>query len=373
MRALSAAASALAVACLALPSIPAAATEADEILGPAAPAAVEVAAATALVIPPEQPDGAPAPLGVPEPPGSPPPEVPTPEAPAPATTPAPSSQPTSAPTPPALLAPDFAPTPLATPPATPVPVPVTPAPTSVGYDVSWPQCDQILPTRPAFAVVGVNGGLANNTNPCLSSQLAWAAGAVGQTREPPVALYVNTANPPADEAAWWPTSSNYPVGSRSVVPNPYGVCTGDDTPACSYVYGYAKAYDNATVRGVPDPASYFWWLDVETDNTWSPDLIANRAALEGMTHYYRDILKVAGVGIYSTGSQWSRIVGGLGPVTSGTAPARPSNLNGLPSWLAGARSLAGAQAHCSLTALTGGTVTVTQYLMDNLDHNYSCP
>lgn len=371
MRVLTAAASVLAVACLGLPAIPAAATEvaeATEIVGTAALSPVDVAAAAGLVTPPEQPDSAAPPSSVAQPPGSRLPPEPTPEVAVPAATPAPSSQPTSsAPIPPAQLSPDFAPTPLAT------PTPAIPPPTPVGYDVSWPQCDQTLPPGPAFAVVGVNGGLANNTNPCLSAQLAWATGAVGQTREPPVALYVNTANPPPDEAAWWPTSSNYPVGSGSVVPNPYGACTGDETPACSYIYGYAKAYDNATVRGVPDPASFFWWLDVETDNSWSSDEVANRAALEGMTHYYRDILNVAGVGIYSTGYQWARIVGGLGAVTSGTSLVGPSNLNGLPSWIAGASSLAGARANCSQPALTGGTVTVTQYLMDNLDHNHSCP
>ena len=45
----------------------------------------------------------------------------------------------------------------------------------VGYDVSHPQCGEDLPDAPAFAVVGVNGGLATRPNPCLAEQLAWAA------------------------------------------------------------------------------------------------------------------------------------------------------------------------------------------------------
>ncbi len=365
MRVLTAAASALAVACLAVPAVPAMASEADGIAEPASLSSVDVAVPAWLAGRPDQPDGA-APL----PPAAEPPSSrlfadPTPtEAP-----PAPPGQPLapSSPAPPTGLSPGFAPNPLT------APTPVLPSPEPVGYDVSWPQCAQTLPTVLSFAVVGVNGGLANSTNPCLASQLAWAAGADGQTREPPVSLYVNTANPPPADAAWWPTSNSYPVGSPTIVPNPYGVCTGGESPACSYIYGYAKAHDNATIRGVPNPASYFWWLDVETDNSWSSDEIANRAALEGMTHYYRDILKVAGVGIYSTGYQWARIVGGLGAATSGTSLVGPSNLNGLPSWIAGASSLAGARANCSQPALTGGTVTVTQYVMNNLDHNLSCP
>ncbi len=258
-----------------------------------------------------------------------------------------------------------------TPPAPVLPPP--PSPTPVGYDVSWPQCGTALPSDVAFAVVGVNGGLANNTNPCLGDQLAWAAASTGTTSQPRVALYVNTANPAATDASWWPTSDVYPADAPAAVPNPYGTCTGGDGAACSYIYGYAKAYDNGTARGVPNPASFFWWLDVETGNSWGPDQNANRAVLEGMTHYYLDVLHAAGVGIYSTGYQWGLIIGATGAVQSGTAIPGPSNLNGLPSWLAGATTLEGAQVNCAQPPLTGGKVTVTQYLMNGLDHNYACP
>src|SRR3712207_9481620 len=44
----------------------------------------------------------------------------------------------------------------------------------VGHDVSFPQCGDPLPDDPAFAVVGVNGGLATRPNPCLAEQLARA-------------------------------------------------------------------------------------------------------------------------------------------------------------------------------------------------------
>jgi hypothetical protein len=252
-------------------------------------------------------------------------------------------------------------------------LPAPPPPTPVGYDVSWPQCATILPSDSAFAIVGVNSGLANNTNPCLGPQLAWASGSSGVTSQPRVALYANTANPSASVATWWPTSDTYPAGSPAPVANPYGPCTGGDSAACSYIYGYAKAYDNGTARGVPNPASFFWWLDVETENSWGPDKAANRAVLEGMTHYYLDVLGATGVGIYSTGYQWGLIVGATGAVQSGSAIPGPSNLNGLPSWLAGASTLEGAQANCAQPPLTGGKVTVTQYLMNGLDHNYACP
>jgi hypothetical protein len=42
----------------------------------------------------------------------------------------------------------------------------------VGNDVSWPQCGKTLPSGQAFGIVGVIGGLANNTNPCFATELA---------------------------------------------------------------------------------------------------------------------------------------------------------------------------------------------------------
>ncbi|MBP1233290.1 hypothetical protein JOE40_002934 [Arthrobacter sp. PvP102] len=234
-------------------------------------------------------------------------------------------------------------------------------PDRVGIDVSWPQCGKTLPEGLAFAIVGVNNGLANNTNPCLGDQLDWADSTIVEdqvTSQPRVALYVNTANPGL-AGSWWP-KSNFYMGT--VVDNPYGKCQGKNDKACAYMYGYAKAYDDAVLRGVDGPEDYFWWLDVEAENSWQADTEANRADLEGMTAYFESI--GADVGIYSTGYQWGKI--------AGTVPST-SNLAGLPSWLAGARTLKGAKSNCSLEGLTpGSTVEVTQYVSNGLDYNYAC-
>jgi hypothetical protein len=272
--------------------------------------------------------------------------------------------------------------------------PVAAAPSSgttdvVGNDVSYPQCKAILPSSTAFAIVGVNGGLANNTNPCLGDQLKWALRATGaQSR---IALYVNTANP-GHAGSWWPSSNLYKDSNTNqdvVIPNTrYGSCMrgagelGNVDRACSYVYGYVRAYqaarerlvaptaDPTVVKATPDPGSYSWWLDVETGNSWQTDTALNRADLEGMVDYFKSITANfagagAGVGIYSTGYQWG--------VIAGTVPFG-SPLEKLPSWLAGARTLRGAKSNCSLPGLTtGSTVTVTQYVSAALDYDYSCP
>jgi hypothetical protein len=230
-----------------------------------------------------------------------------------------------------------------------------------GIDVSWPQCGKTLPKQPVFAIVGVNHGLANNTNPCLASQLAWAktAKSPAATAQPRVALYVNTANP-ARQGSWWPMLNTY---NGVKVTNPYGNCALGSLKACSYMYGWAKASDDAKRRGVSNPQSYLWWLDVETENTWQEDKAANVAVLEGMAAYFKKI--GARVGLYSTAYQWGEIAGSV----KFTSP-----LAGLPSWLAGAGSAAGAKANCARPGLTSNSrVSMTQYISGGLDYNYSCP
>jgi hypothetical protein len=114
------------------------------------------------------------------------------------------------------------------------------------------------------------------------------------------------------------------------------------------------------------PARYTWWLDVETTNTWQQGSIGalarNRATLEGMTAYL--VSRDAEVGLYSTRQQWQQI--------AGTVPA-DSNLAGRDSWLAGATTLAGAAAACrSAPLVPRSRVTLSQYVVDELDRNYSC-
>jgi hypothetical protein len=249
------------------------------------------------------------------------------------------------------------------------------APAPVGYDISYPQCGTSLPRDRAFAVVGVNGGTATRANPCLRTQLAWASqpfawGSLPSgafVTQPRVQLYLNTANPGElrTQVTTWPTTGA----------TPYGSCDGANSRACSWQYGWERAQNSVTnffgpaakAAGVEtSPDRYTWWLDVETSNTWqsgsSEALARNRAVLEGMTGYL--LSRDADVGLYSTNKQWAQIAGNVGA---------DSVLAGLPSWLAGATTLAGAKANCERPALVpGGQVTLTQYVVNKLDRNNSC-
>lgn len=275
----------------------------------------------------------------------------------------------------------------------------------IGLDVSWPQCDRVLPVATPFAVVGINGGTAASTNPCLADQLRWAFAATTETpaEEPRVQLYVNTANPgevlQEYTVTTWPTDNVDSRGSDSFQHsdaarrNPYGHCA--TTPgnyngytndmACSWQYGWNRAVGSIDKRFLPaaqtagvsdDVADYTWWLDVETMNSWQRSGMQararNAAALEGMAQFYA-AEGVSELGLYSTHYQWRQIVGEtVGSLDPAGHPIA-GNLINAPAWIAGAVDPTSAQLRCStLTGLTGGPVVMNQYIADDLDHNLRC-
>jgi hypothetical protein len=226
-----------------------------------------------------------------------------------------------------------------------------------GNDISWPQCGRSYPSRQAFGIVGVNGGKASNVNSCFSSERAWAQTSTGGTNQPRAQLYVNTGNPGDVLAQYdvtdWPTSS--------VAADPYGQCSGTwtDDRACSWEYGYERATADTQFAG---SSSGSWWLDIETDNSWTTDPAKNQAALEGMVYALQH--GGATVGIYSSSGSWSQL---MGPV------AASSPLYSLSEWRPGARSLNTAVGNCGLAPFEGnGKVVITQYVSNNLDYDHSC-
>jgi hypothetical protein len=232
---------------------------------------------------------------------------------------------------------------------------------TTGNDVSYPQCNQTLPSGQAFGIVAVNEGLPNTTNPCLAAEISWAQASSGATRQPKASLYVNTADPGNHDIADWPASNNNPLGG-SHVDDPYGTCAGGNDQACAWQYGWNLAELDAQTRGVADPGSYRWWLDVETINSWESSTEDNRADLEGMAGYFRSI--GGAVGIYSTTRQWDPLVGTVPP---------GSPLYRLPEWRPGAKTFAQAKKNCHLAVLTGaGTVTVTQWTTRPANSDFSC-
>lgn len=241
------------------------------------------------------------------------------------------------------------------------------SPTPTGYDISYPQCGSAYPANPAFGIVGVNGGLANDANSCFSSELSWAQGSTGLTSppQPAVSLYINTADPGPGTStrpiADWPTS-----GSSTA----YGTCTGGWTTACAYVYGEARASYSYGLVPSTTALSAPWWLDIETANSWATSSTSgytslNIATIQGFIAGLQSSGAGGSVGIYSTASQWQTITG-LNATTS------QSYFSSQPDWVAGAGSLAGAKSNCS-ASFTGGRVTLAQYPSGGFDADYACP
>jgi hypothetical protein len=270
--------------------------------------------------------------------------------------------------------------------------------TPTGNDVSYPQCGSSLPSAPAFAIVGVNDGLANDLNPCLGpsssypsysqSELYWAVvSSLGGTSQPKASLYVNTADPGNSyngaPVADWPTSGgggNYGSCTTTTVTLSSGSYTlGANSDACAWQYGYDKAsQDTSLLQSAAEaidgqqstvvvpgaPGSYPWWLDVETANTWQADTSMNLADLQGMVAALQSA-GVAVIGAYSTPSQWNTITGG-------TTSSAAGSLYQIPEWLAGARDFSEAESNCTQSSFTGGTVAMTQWFGHPIDGDYAC-
>jgi hypothetical protein len=234
---------------------------------------------------------------------------------------------------------------------------------TAGYDISYPQCSGSYPSNPLFAIVGVNGGLANRANPCISSELHWARDARGQKRpkQPPLSLYIDTGNPGGHHVADWPSSGTAPA---------YGACNGLLTSACSYVYGEERAAHSYRLVAALDPVAAKtapWWLDVELMASWAGTYRLNIAALQGFIAGLKNAGATGPIGIYSTSAQWKEIKGL-------SAQTTPTPFNGrLPDWVAGTdATLTQAQQNCTIGGFTGVAPSLAQYRIGPRDADLRC-
>jgi hypothetical protein len=259
-------------------------------------------------------------------------------------------------------------------------------PSTVGYDLSYPQCETSLPPFASFAIVGVDGGLANDPNPCLAQQLAWASAAPGLRRpaQPGLSLYLNAADP-GSGVADWPS----PAGGTAGAATPYGACDGSWSRACAYTYATLRAaysYALAVAAAAPlataelpptatalSPAvTAPWWIDVEIGASWAGRSSSreaaqlNVAALRGYVAGLRAAGARGPIGMYSNAYQW-HLITDLGPRSSAAYFPRAEH-----DWVTGSRSLAQAQRACA-KPFTGSVVAIAQLIEGDLDRDYACP
>lgn len=215
------------------------------------------------------------------------------------------------------------------------------APGTTGTSIGLAQCGGDYPASPqAFAIVAVSGGRAFYQNPCLVSEYHWAQAA---TAAP--SLYMNL-NAPAGTTAF------------KALAGPKGACQPSDDSCAAYNYGYnaaQSAFADAQSQGT---TASNWWLDVETENSWSDTAALNDQTIQAAI----DFLQGQGitVGLYSTASQWRQIAGSYSP--------------GLSNWVAGAADSASAASFCApAQAFGGGAVQLVQYPARIGDNVFACP
>ena len=214
-----------------------------------------------------------------------------------------------------------------------------------GYDISYPQGSGPYPPSTqsgqfTFGIVGVTNGRAFTDNPYLGAEYKWI---VDSKLSP--SIYMNL---------------NYPAGSSASKGQngPKGQCAPGDNACQAYNYGYNAAQHAFDYARSQSATASNWWLDVETENSWSNDQSLNAQVIQGSV----DFLKGKGltVGIYSNPSMWLTIAGSFSP--------------GLPNWVAGAPNDSTLSTYFTPAhAFGGGTVRLVQCRSGSYDLDYALP
>lgn len=259
---------------------------------------------------------------------------------------------------PRRIAPPAPKVPVVRPSPTPTAAP-TPLEPALGFDLSWPQCNDDHPEHIGFAIVGVDGGRVYKPNPCLVEQLEWA----GEGGD----LYINTANPGPRQSEYWPSGVDQPRHCDT------DELPGAQTTSCAYVYGwnaaadsYGRARDAYVELGWLDDdndrlsSDITWWLDVETANSWMRNRELNVASLHGAVDYLESV-GAEDIGFYSTPLLWWRITAGTDDFADHAA------------WHAGGHTQEEAVERCGHDAFTGGSLRFVQWIEDGIDRNLRCP
>lgn len=207
--------------------------------------------------------------------------------------------------------------------------------TNSKVDVSWPNCSSNSDTEFSSGVVGVTGGLDFTPNLCLAQETTWFSH---------YSLYINTGYPGKSYGLKF---ASYPMH-----------CTRTNYNCLAFNYGYNAAEYAIDYSYHQTTYSNVWWLDVETENSWTLHPLINRSVIRGTLDAIKQIPFVTQIGIYSTPNQWNSLTG--------------SWQNKLPAWIGtGSDSKKVALNSCKITSFTGGPVLLSQYTQ-KIDIDISC-
>jgi hypothetical protein len=217
---------------------------------------------------------------------------------------------------------------------------------AIGFDISYPQCPKLVLPKGDFGIVGLNHGRPFTVNDCSARLYRWAE----QFGTP--SLYLNVA---FDRSY----ARHVTASCRAAVPT---TVTGS-RPRLAWAVGCSEsAYSLARA---PGPALW-WWLDVETANSWGHADAVNRAAIDGAVWFLRQYADRP-VGIYSSDRSWL-LVTGFGPWNPSGATA---------NWVGVSLGRTRASApHACGVGFSGMPVTLVQFYRRTagtvFDANYAC-
>ena len=174
-------------------------------------------------------------------------------------------------------------------------------------------------------ILGVNDGLDFSHNPCLAQE--------SLLFHNNYSIYLNTGYPGKSYALMFKDSPKH--------------CQINNLNCLAYNFGYNDAVYSMKYAWSQDSHSFVWWLDVETENSWTSSFKQNREALIGMIAAIHKHAFMPTIGFYSYPGQWQSITNDW--------------INLLPAWVATASdSKQMATSYC-LDSFNGGHAWLTQY------------
>ncbi|MGC8499250.1 MAG: hypothetical protein ACP5OV_07145 [Acidimicrobiales bacterium] len=210
-----------------------------------------------------------------------------------------------------------------------------------GYDVSYPNCTDTVPSGSSFGIVGMTGGRPFSTNGCAASE--WGAAPTGPS------AYFNTGY-----AGAYAKSITSTCSTEAPVAGVYGTLTKHALSQAenAWAIGCSEVdWARSVLSAFTTTAPAMWWADIETGNSWSLTTSLNQFTIDGISYEMQQGTSSLG-GVYSTRASWAKITGSA----SWTPIPAPS-----ANWVAGVTSCpssspfdAGSPTWLAQTSQTGG-------------------
>lgn len=190
----------------------------------------------------------------------------------------------------------------------------------LGYDVSYPQCPRfdagnpvtLTAGEPTFLVIGLGGGRPFTTNRCLVAEWKWAERSYPGATD---SLYFNTGYDAAYLSLITPHCAASSDSSLNYAPT--GSSTTPEANKKAWQLGCSEAQYAIDVAAKDGLHPFYYWADVEIENSWSLNAVLDRYVVDGLSWRMHNGPGAIGGGFYSPNNDWNTVIGaGIGPTPS---------------------------------------------------------